>query len=389
MHPPTPPQTPPHPFDPPSPPYPFWPRVFKVHRLKFDDSGVVRCVDNNQEQKTQRPHIPITCTYSVTHATLLHLSLTGVYKSEQLLSQLGVGWTPVGHQVDLCFSWTSIGHQVDFCHLWTLDEDMLDVGWTPVGLLCLLDMRWTPVGHQMPDTCRREQRPLLEGIRPVSRSLSVLGSGDDLSSCYCSWWWWRWTSRTPTILWTTWVLWSVLSWLARREYHCWWWWTSTLHRKDSVLQLTWVLWSALNLPRLILIPSTPRALLTALNVWSAVKSEWLAIGVGNVLQWKVHSRHWHPALFLVKIHSAENLFFKIQSDENLPVKIQIQLSYTFREDFFLTRLTVPKNLSYFSQAAFSLNFGVKILSVCSLDRIPKTRFLTRIHRSAAWILNVQ
>ena len=52
------PQTPPHPFDPPSPPYPFWPRVFKVQRLKFDDSGAVRCVDNNQEQKTQRHHIP-------------------------------------------------------------------------------------------------------------------------------------------------------------------------------------------------------------------------------------------------------------------------------------------------------------------------------------------
>ena len=124
---------------------------------------------------------------------------------------MNTSWTSGG----LCFSWTSIGHQVDFCHLWTLDEDMLDVGWTPVGLLCLLDMRWTPVGHQMPDTCRREQRPLLEEIRPVSRSLSVLGSGDDLSSCYCSWWWWRWTPRTLTILWTTWVLWSVLSWLSR------------------------------------------------------------------------------------------------------------------------------------------------------------------------------
>ena len=102
----------------------------------------------------------------------------------------------------------------------------------------------------------------------------------------------------------------------------------------SSLECSEVLWSALNLPRLILIPSTPRALLTTLNVWNAVKSEWLAIGVGNVLQWKVHSRHWHPALFLVKIHSAENLFFKIQSDENLLVKMQIQLSYTFKEKVF-------------------------------------------------------
>ena len=111
----------------------------------------------------------------------------------------------------------------------------------------------------------------------------------------------------------------------------------------SSLECSQVLWSALNLPRLILIPSTPRALLTALNVWSAVKSEWLAIGVGNVLQWKVHSRHWHPALFLVKIHSAENLFFKIESDENLLVKMQIQLSYTFKEKvFFSARLTLPK-----------------------------------------------
>ena len=232
---------------------------------------------------------------------------------------MNTSWTSGGPLFQLDFRWTF----VTFGHL---DEDMLDVGWTPVELLCLLDMRWTPVGHQMPDTCRREQRPLLEGIRPVSRSLSVLGSGDDLSSCYCSWWWWRWTPRTPQ-LYSEQLGYSEVFWADSREYHCWWWWTSTLLRKDSALQLTWVLWSALNLPRLILIPSTPRALLTALNVWSAVKSEWLAIGVGklgNVLQWKVHSRHWLPALFLVKIHSAENLFFKTQSDENLLVKIQNQ-----------------------------------------------------------------
>ena len=176
----------------------------------FDASITIR---NRRPKGTIFPKYALF--HSVTHLTLLHLSLTGVYKSDQLLSQLDIGWTQVGHEVDLCFSWTSVGHQVDFCHLWTLDEDMLDVGWTPVGLLCLLDMRWTPVGHQMPDTCRREQRPLLEGIRPVSRSLSVLGSSDDLSSYYYSWWWWRWTPRTLTILWTTWLLWSVLSWLSR------------------------------------------------------------------------------------------------------------------------------------------------------------------------------
>ena len=296
--------------------------------------------------KNRRPKGTIFPKYalfhSVTHLTLLHLSLTGVYKSEQLLSQLDIGWTPVGRQVDLCFSWTSVGHQVDFCHLWTLDEDMVEIGWTPVGLLCLLDMRWTPVGHQMLDTCRREQRPLLEGIRPVSRSLSVLGSGDDLSSYYCSWCRGE-GGHQEHQQYSEQLGYSEVFWADSREYHFWWWWTSTLLRKDSALQLTWVLWSALNLPRLILIPSTPRALLTALNVWSAVKSEWLAIGVGNVLQWKVHSRHWHPALFLVKIHSAENLFFKIQSDENLLVKMQIQLSYTFKEKvFFSARLTLPK-----------------------------------------------
>ena len=306
---------------------------------------------------------------SVTNLTLLHLSFRSTFVS--VGHWMNTSWTWGGPLFQLDINWTS-GGLLSPLDIWLRHVGRwLDTRW----ILCLLFMRWTwtPVGHQMPDTCRREQRPLLEWIRPVSRSLSVLGSGDDLSSCYyCSWWWWRWTPRTPTILWTTWVLWSADS----GEYHCWWWWTSTLLRKDSALQLTWVLWSALNLPRLILIPSTPRALLTALNVWSAVKSEWLAIGVGNVLQWKVHSRHWHPALFLVKIHSAENLFFKIQSDENLLVKLQIRLSYTFKEFFFfLTRLTVPKNLSYFSQAAFISNFGVNILSLCSLDRIPKTRFL--------------
>ena len=146
-----------------------------------------------------------------------HILLCSICLWRAFINQINfcLSWTLDEHQLDVRWTFVSVGHQVDFCHLWTLDEDMLDVGWTPVGLLCLLDMRWTPVGHQMPDTCRREQRPLLEGIRPVSRSLSVLGSGDDLSSCYCSWWWWRWTSRTPTILWTTWVLWSVLSWLWR------------------------------------------------------------------------------------------------------------------------------------------------------------------------------
>ena len=121
-------------------------------------------------------------------------------------------------------SWTSGGPLFQLDINWTSGRLLspLDIRWRhvgrwldTVGLLCLLDMRWTPVGHQMPDTCRREQRPLLEGIRPVSRSLSVLGSSDDLSSYYCSWWWWRWTPRTLTILWTTWVLWSVLSWLSR------------------------------------------------------------------------------------------------------------------------------------------------------------------------------
>ena len=240
----------------------------------------------------------------------------------------------------------------------------------------------------MPDTCRREQRPLLEGIRPVSRSLSVLGSGDDLSGCYCSWWWWRWTPRTPQ-LYSEQLGYSEVFWADSREYHCWWWWTSTLLWKDSALQLTWVLWSALNLPRLILIPSTPRALLTALNVWRAAKSEWLAIGVGNVLQWKVHSRHWHPALFLVKIHSAENLFFKIQSDENLLVKIQIQLSYTFIEKVFFTRSHCAKKSFIFQSSCIHFKFwGQDTLRLQSGSNT-QTRLLTRIHRSAARILNVQ
>ena len=104
--------------------------------------------------KNRRPKGTIFPKYalfnSVTHLTLLHLSLTGVYKSDQLLSQLDIGWTPVGHQVDLCFSWTSIGHQVDFCHLWTLDEDMLDVGWTQLDF-CVC---WTWDGHQLDIRCR-------------------------------------------------------------------------------------------------------------------------------------------------------------------------------------------------------------------------------------------
>ena len=212
---------------------------------------------------------------------------------------------------------------------------MLDVGWTPVGLLCLLDMRWD--GHQLDIRCRT--------LAGANKDHCWRESGQWAGVCQ----FWEvamtWAAATAPgggegghqehQLYSEQLGYSEVFWADSREYHCWWWWTSTLLRKDSALQLTWVLWSALNLPRLILIPSTPRALLTALNVWSAVKSEWLAIGVGNVLQWKVHSRHWHPALFLVKIHSAENLFFKIQSDENLLVKIQIELSYTFKENVFL------------------------------------------------------
>ena len=126
---------------------------------------------------------------------------------------MNTSWTSGGPLIQMDISWTSGRLLSPLDIRWRHVGRWLDTRWTFVSFGH--EMRWTPVGHQMPDTCRREQRPLLEGIRPVSRSLSVLGSGDDLSSCYCSWWWWRWTPRTPTILWTTWVLWSVLSWLSR------------------------------------------------------------------------------------------------------------------------------------------------------------------------------
>ena len=163
---------------------------------------------------------------------------------------------------------------------------------TPVGLLCLLDMRWD--GHQLDIRCR---------------TLAGANKGhcwreSDQWAGVCQFWEvaMTWAAATTAPgggegghqehqLYSEQLGYSEVFWADSREYHCWWWWTSTILRKDSALQHTWVLWSALNLPRLILIPSTPRALLTALNVWSAVKSEWLAIGVGNVLQWKVHSRH--------------------------------------------------------------------------------------------------
>ena len=57
------------------------------------------------------------------------------------------------------------------------------------------------------------------------------------------------------------------------------------------------------------------------------------------------------------------------------VKMQIQLSYTFKEKvFFFGKTHCAKNLSYFSQAAFSLNFGVKTLSVCSTSNTQKHDF---------------
>ena len=63
--------------------------------------------------KNRRPKGTIFPKYalfhSVTHLTLLHLSLTGVCKSDQLLSQLDIGWTPVGHQV----AFVSVGHHLD------------------------------------------------------------------------------------------------------------------------------------------------------------------------------------------------------------------------------------------------------------------------------------
>ena len=222
--------------------------------------------------------------------------------------------------------WTLAGHPLDFCVFWTWDGHQLDIRCRTLA--------GANKGHCWRESDQWAGVCQFWEVAMTWAAATAPGGGEG--------------GHQEHQLYSEQLGYSEVFWADSREYHCWWWWTSTLLRKDSALQLTWVLWSALNLPRLILIPSTPRALLTALNVWSAVKSEWLAIGVGNVLQWKVHSRHWHPALFLVKIHSAKNLLFRIQSDENLLVKIQIQLSYTFKEKVFFDKISLCQKIFHIS-----------------------------------------
>ena len=240
--------------------------------------------------------------------------------------QLDIRWTFVtfGHLIKTC--WTLAGHPLDFCVFWTWDGHQLDIRCRTLA--------GANKGHCWRESDQWAGVCQFWEVAMTWAAATAPGAGEG--------------GHQEHQLYSEQLGYSEVFWADSREYHCWWWWTSTLLRKDSALQLTWVLWSALNLPRLILIPSTPRALLTALNVWSAVKSEWLAIGVGNVLQWKVHSRHWHPALFLVKIHSAKNLLFRIQSDENLLVKIQIQLSYTFKEKVFFDKISLCQKIFHIS-----------------------------------------